>query len=69
MGDIEQQLHDAARQTGLTILALSKRWGVPYAVAHRFTTGTGGITLKTAAKLATVLGLELRPVRRTAKGR
>lgn len=59
MADIEKQLREAARRSGLSILALSKRWGVSYAVAHRFVTGTGGITLKTAAKLARTLGLEL----------
>ncbi len=67
--NIEQQLRDATRQSGLSILALSKRSGVPYSAMHRFVTGAGCVGLRSAAKLAKVLGLELRPVRRSPKGR
>jgi plasmid maintenance system antidote protein VapI len=45
----------------MSIRELSLQADIPYSVAHRFVTGGAGITLQTAAKIATVLGLELRP--------
>ena len=67
---IENQLRQAARKSGLSIKAMSDRASIPYAAMHRFITNdAGGITLKTAAKLAALLGLELRRKQRPAKGR
>lgn len=67
---IEDQLRQAARNSGLSMKAMSDRTGIPYAAVHRFVTGSeAGITLKTAAKLATLLGLGLRPVRESGKGK
>lgn len=66
---IESQLREAARASGLSIKAMSDRARIPYAAMHRFVTNDeGGITLKTAAKLARLLGLELRRVQKS-KGR
>lgn len=68
MRNIENQLREAARASGLSMKAMADRACVPYAAVHKFvTTDTGGITLKTAAKLATVLGLELRPIKQKQK--
>lgn len=65
--NIEKQLKDAALTTGLPILTLSKRSGVCYSGLHGFMTGDRKITLEVAARLATVLGLELRSIRRTKR--
>lgn len=62
--DIERQLKDAARQSGLSMYALSKRSGVNYSGLHGFLTGDRRLSLRVAARLAVVLGLELHPVRR-----
>ena len=61
---IEEQLRKAARDSGLSIKALATRSGVRYASAHAFVRGYGSLTLPLASKLATLLGLELRPFRR-----
>ena len=59
--DIEQQLRRTAKRCGLSMLALSKRSGVPYSAVHGYMTGDRRISLRNAAKLAKVLGLELKP--------
>lgn len=64
MIDLAKQLRDAARKSGMSMLALSQRAGVPYAGIHTFMVKEGGLTLTTASRLAELLGLELRPVRR-----
>lgn len=62
--DIERQLRDAAKRSGLSIKRLSDESGVPYSAMHGFMVNDRGITLRSAAKLARVLGLELCPVKR-----
>ncbi len=59
MVDLVGQLRDAARQSRLIMFALSKLSGVPYSAVHGFLTGDRRLSLRSAAKLATVLGLEL----------
>jgi len=62
---IEDQLRQAARKSGLSIKAMSVRAEIPYAGIHRFVTDDEtSITLRTAARLATLLGMELRRVKR-----
>ena len=63
-----KQLQKAARTSGLSINALALRSGLPYQTVHGFLTADRRITLESAAKLATLLGLELRPARKR-KGR
>lgn len=63
MGDIEQQLRRAALDSGLSMLQLSKRSGIPYSAIHGFMKSGQGITLRTASKLAALLNLTLQPVR------
>lgn len=54
-------MRNAVKDSGLTIYRLAKDSGVSQPVLSRFLNGKRGITLATAAKLANVLSLELRP--------
>ena len=67
MTGIETTLLKAARRSGLSMLQLSKRSGLAYAIVHGFVRDGRAITLKSGGKLAATLGLELRPVRRKRK--
>ena len=67
MVDLEKQLRDAARKSGLSMLAMSQRANIPYAGVHSFVARERGLTLATASRLATLLGLEFRPVRKKTK--
>jgi len=71
MNTIEDQLRDVVRSSGLSIKAVSDRTGIPYAAVHGFVTDDERtIMLRTAGKLATLFGLELRPMKQaTRKGR
>jgi hypothetical protein len=71
MANIEQQLKRVARESELSIKALSDQACVPYSAVHGFITAERQISIGNAAKLARVLGLELRPVarRRRLRGR
>lgn len=60
--DIDQQLRRAAKATGLSILQISKQAGIGYQAAHGFMTSNRDIRLSTAAKIAKVIGVELRTV-------
>ena len=64
---IEKQLLDPARGSKMNMFELSNRSGVPYSAVHGFMTGGRRLSLRSAAKLAKVLKLELRPMRRTKK--
>jgi plasmid maintenance system antidote protein VapI len=61
--DIEQHLHLASKNCGMSIAELARRAGLPYSCVHGFVTTRRAITLQSAARVATVLGLELRRVR------
>ena len=68
--DLAKALRAALAAADMSRFELSKRSGVSYSVIHRFFGGDRDLTLRTASKLADVLGLELRPVRRgKRKGR
>ena len=67
LSDIEQQLRKAIRQSGMSRYRLSKLTGVSDGVLSNFVNRKRSLTLKTAAKLAKALGLELRP--KNKKGR
>ncbi|MHC4063644.1 MAG: helix-turn-helix domain-containing protein [Planctomycetota bacterium] len=64
MGDL---IRATFRKSGLSIKQLADGSGVPYASVHGVVSGTRDPALSTAARLAKVLGLELRPVRRRKK--
>ncbi len=69
MKDIEQTLLKAARECGLSIAELSRRTELPYATIHGFIRDERLITLRSAAAIARVLGLELQPIKTKRKGR
>ena len=60
--DIERQLIDAIRGSGLSRGAVSRLTGVDLAAVSRLLAGKRSITLRSAAKVARALGLELRKV-------
>ena len=63
-------IRGAFRKSGLSILALAKQSGVPYATVHAVMAGTRDPLLSSVAKMSKVLGLALRPVGRgKRKGR
>ena len=57
--NIERQLLDEATRSGLTMAELSRRSKVPYSAVHGFLTDDRRLSLRSAAKLAQALGLEL----------
>jgi len=69
MQDIEDTLLTAARGCGWSIAELARRAGLPYSAVHGFVRSDRLITLRSAARLAEALGLELRPVRRARRKR
>ncbi len=60
-------LQKAAKDSGQTAYALAKGSGVDRAAVVRFLNGDRGLNLDSAGKLATYLGLELRPVRKAGE--
>ena len=56
------------RRSGLSLKRVADEAQVPYASVHGFLTGDRDPALSTTAKIAKVLGLELRPRRRRKKG-
>jgi predicted transcriptional regulator len=61
------QLKRAIKASGLSILQISKRADVPYQAAHGFIKADRDIRISTAEKIAKVVGMELRPIKATAK--
>lgn len=62
--NIETTLLDTARGCGWTLAELARQAELPYSAVHGFVRTDRRITLRSAAKLAAALGLELRPKRR-----
>ena len=64
-GDVPlaRQLQAAISATGQSLYAIAQASGVAAPVLQRFVNGERGITLETAGKLATYLGLALLPVK------
>ena len=56
------------RADGRSLYRIAKDADVAVAVLQRFMSGERGITLRTADRICPVIGLELRPVKKT-KGR
>ena len=56
---IVDQLQKAIANSGQTEYAIAKRAGVSQSVLNRFMNGERGISLQTASKLCTCLGLSL----------
>ena len=64
MTTIDDQLHKAIGESGLSLRGLAKAAGIDAATLIRFNNGDRDIRLKTAAALAKVLGLELQPIKK-----
>jgi transcriptional regulator with XRE-family HTH domain len=62
--DIEVQLRDAILGSGMSRYEIAKRGGVTNSQLSLFLSGQRSLTLTSAAKIARVLGLELRPVKK-----
>ena len=67
--NIEEQLRDAIRNSGLSRYRLSKLTGVSDGLLANFVNCKRSVTMTTAAKLAEALGLELTPAKRARKER
>ena len=69
MVDLDKQLRRAIRRSGMTRKQIADQSGVSYAIVHDFVSGKRGMTLRTASKVADLLGLELREIQSKSKGR
>jgi len=67
--DIEEQLRQAILNAPISRAELARQTGVAEAVLSNFVNQKRSVTMTTAAKLAGVLGLELKPTKRAKKGR
>jgi len=67
--DIEAQLQKAIGKGPMSLNELAAACGVDKGILSRFVRGRRSITLTTAAKVATILGVELRPGRQSRKRR
>ena len=65
--DIEHQLRELIDQAGISRYRLAKLSGVSQGVISHFMNGERSLTLTTVAKLAEILEIEFKPVKR--KGR
>ena len=69
MVDIVQQLQQAIRDDDRAVSTIARAAGVTPIGLWRFLNGERDVRMATAAKVAAVLGLELKPTRRRkAKG-
>ncbi len=68
MTTLSETLREAIRRDGRSLFALANASGVDRGRLSRFFRGERELSLPAASMLCEVLGLELRPVRRTRKG-
>lgn len=66
--DLVSVLREAIDESGKSQYQLAQETGIDKSALSRFVSGERGLTLDTAAKLAAVLGLELKPARRRRRG-
>jgi plasmid maintenance system antidote protein VapI len=66
--DLAARIRRAIRESDLTPYRIATDADVDRAIMTRFVNGERGLTLTTASRICEVLGLELRPARRTRKG-
>jgi plasmid maintenance system antidote protein VapI len=59
--DMIEQLKEAIAECGISRYGLSQASGVEQSALSRFMSGERGLSLESAARLASVLNLELRP--------
>lgn len=65
--DIEVQLREAILGSGMSGYEIARRAGVVNSQLSLFINGHRSLTLTSAAKIAGVLGLELRPVNKKSR--
>jgi hypothetical protein len=65
--NLEKTLREAMKADGRTVYAFSRDSGLRVHGVQRFWAG-GGLTLKSASALCSLLGLDLRPLARQRKG-
>ena len=58
--DLEEQFRRAIKDSGISLYRLAKLTGVSHGVMSNFINGHRSLTLKTAAKLAPALRVELK---------
>ena len=63
---ITEQLREAVENCGMTRYAIAQQTGIPESVLCRFVTGCKGLRTDSIDPLCEFLGLELRPIKRTA---
>ena len=68
-GKTTMELRDAIRKSELTQNEIARRAGIDRGMVSRFVNGERGMTLATATKVADILGLELKLVRKRKKDR
>jgi hypothetical protein len=68
MVDLERQLRDAARKSGLSMLAMSQRADIPYAAVHSFIARERGHDLGNGEQAGDAAGLGAAPERAKAEG-
>ena len=64
---LTEQLRQAIDDSGLSLNAISKATGTPYAAIHGFVNNDREITLKTADKLVELFGMRLTAAKRPRK--
>ena len=62
--NMDDIIRGAFKKSGMSIKRLSEDTEIPYGAVHRFVTGGGDATLRSANKICKVLGLELRRKKR-----
>ena len=67
MVDLDEQLRQAVRRSGLNRKQVADRGGMSYSLIHGFMSGERSMTLRVASRVADVVGLELRPTKRKRK--
>ena len=67
MVDLRQQLRDAMERSGLTRKRIADETGLSYSMIHGLVEGTRDVRLDSASRIAKVLDLELRSVRRSKR--
>ena len=66
--NMAETLRQAIRDSGISGRQLARDTGVPQAVFSLFLSGKRSITIDTADKIASAVGIELRPVVKRKKG-
>ena len=62
--DLSDQLRSVFKKSGMSRFELARRAGISYSIVHRFVAADRDVALRTASRLADVLGLELRAKRK-----